>query len=131
MALRKNIFLLEDEEDDKLLFIETIKGIDSYFKYTVAYDDKDALNKLRILKHLPDLIFININKPGMKGFEFLKLIKAENFFNQIPVIVLSASNGIAEKAYKFGANGFVTKPVSVSKLRAAIEHVLKFIKEII
>lgn len=128
MILYNNILLVEDDPDDQMLFIEVIKKINNRVKYTVAYDGQDALNKLKILKHLPDIIFLDINMPHMNGFEFLTRLKIEMSLNQIPVIVLSTSNNIAEKVYQLGAAGFLTKPTSISKLQLEIENVLKLIE---
>lgn len=131
MALCRNIFLVEDNADDKMRFIEAIKELNTYIKYAIAYNDKDALNKLRIAKHLPDLIFLDINPVSVNGFEFLKHVKTDKLFSQIPVIVLSTSDKVAEKAYNAEADGFILKPVSVSRLQSEIKNVSLLTKEII
>ena len=126
-----NIFLIEDNVDDTIVFINAIKRINNYIKYTVAYNAKDAINKLKIIKHLPDLIFVDINMPEMNGAGFLQYLKLEKLFIQIPVIILSTSTNIAEKVFNSGADGYLIKPVSVDKLKTKIEQVLKRVKEII
>lgn len=126
-----NILLIEDNINDKILFIEALKKINVFIKYTVAFNANDAINKLRIIKHLPDLIFLDINMPDMNDAGFLNYIKVEKLFIQIPVIILSTSTNIAEKVFKSGADGYLIKPVSVNKLQAKIEQVLKLVKEII
>ena len=76
---------------------------------------------------MPDLIFLDINMPVMNGLEFLKHLKAETPFDQIPVIVLSANTGIKEQVYRLGANGCITKPASFNELKSEIKHALNLI----
>ena len=128
MRRYNNLLLIEDDVDDQMLFVEAFKQLNSNVKYTIAYDGRDALDKLRLLKHSPDLIFLDINMPRMNGFEFLAHLRADSSLNQIPVIVLSTSNNIAEKMFQQGASGYIVKPTSISKLQSEIEHVFKLIK---
>lgn len=128
MLCCNNILLVEDDVDDQILFIEALKQLNNNVKYTIAYDGKDALDKLKVLKHLPDLIFLDINMPRMNGFEFLTYLNTDSLFSPIPVIVLSTSNNIAEKVFQQGAFGYIVKPTSTRKLQSEIEHVFELVK---
>ena len=127
MLLHNNIFLVEDDIDDQLFFIQAIKEIVNNIKYTIAHDGRDALVKLKIIRHLPDLIFLDINMPVMNGLEFLKHLKAETPYDQIPVIVFSATADIKEQVHRLGANGCITKPASINELKSEIKNALDLI----
>ena len=127
MFLHNNIFLVEDDIDDQLFFIQAIKEIDNHIKYSIAHNGKDALVKLKIFRHLPDLIFLDINMPVMNGLEFLKHLKTETPYDQIPVIVFSATADIKEQVHRLGANGCITKRGSINELKSEIKNALNFI----
>lgn len=116
--------LVEDDFDDQLFFIEAIKEIANNVKYNIAHDGVDAIMKLKVFKHLPDLIFLDINMPRMNGLEFLKHIKTEELFNQIPVIVLSTTIDLKEQVQRLGANACIKKPFLLHELQSEIKQAL-------
>ncbi len=70
-----------------------------------------------------DLIILDLNLPKINGVDVLKSLKGNSKYSSIPVVILSTSsdqNTISE-AYKNGANGYITKPMSygefVDKIR--------------
>ena len=127
MFFHNYIFLVEDDIDDQLFFMQAIKEIGNNIKYSIAHNGRDALVKLKIFRHLPDLIFLDINMPVMNGLEFLKHLKAEKPYDQIPVIVLSAIADIKEQVRRLGAYGCITKPASINELKSEIKNALDLI----
>lgn len=74
----------------------------------------------------PDLIILDINLPGMDGFEALKVLKQDPGTAHIPVIALSA-NAMAydvERGLQAGFEAYLTKPIMVSELVATLNEVL-------
>ena len=61
----------------------------------------------------PDVILLDINMPGMSGFEVLKAIKADDGLRQIPVVMHSTSPRREDviRAYANGASGYVPKAI--------------------
>ena len=79
-----------------------------------------------VAKELPDLIILDLNLPGMSGFDFLKKFRAE-YSASLPVIIVSARdadediiNGLGN-----GADEFVTKPYSPKVLVARVEAIIR------
>jgi len=73
-----------------------------------------------------DLILTDHNMPEMDGFSFLKKVKAEALFKDIPVIVIS-TEGNESKIKEFmntGASGYITKPFTPEALRDLIVSIL-------
>ena len=75
----------------------------------------------------PALVLLDLNMPGMNGFEVLVALKNDPRTIEIPVIVLSGSGESADKvrAFELGAMDFVTKPFDVHELRARIQSAIR------
>ena len=73
---------------------------------------REALQNLQNSSQLPDIIFLDLNMPLMNGRQFLQAIKAEEGFQNIPVVVLSTSSDVAtmEDMKLLGIHHFITKP---------------------
>ena len=85
MTEKKNKVLLVDDEVDfiqPLAYWLQVKG----YEVVVALDGKCALEKIRDEK--PDIVFMDLNMPGMSGVEAVSRIRA--FDPEVPVIIISA-----------------------------------------
>ena len=113
-----HILLVDDDEDDRLFFIEAIQEVAPSLICSLAINGKKALQKLDSLVDLPDLIFMDINMPELNGFECLKELKKSSRYQSIPVIMLSTSVSEKDSNYsmELGASMFFTKPSSYIKL---------------
>lgn len=104
-----SILLVEDDLDDQFLFTEAISEIENTSLYGIANNGNEALAKLEASAHLPDLIFTDINMPGMGGIECLTKIMRNPQTKDIPVVVLSSSVEQAGLAHLLGAKAFIEK----------------------
>jgi len=122
----KHIFLVDDDEDDRLFFVEAMEEIQPSLICTLAINGKKALQKLETLIELPDLIFLDINMPELNGFECLRELKKSIRFRNIPIIMLSTSvsHKDIDHSIELGASMFFTKPSSYTKLCALLRKVL-------
>lgn len=77
-------------------------------------------------KQMPDLIILDLNLPGMSGFDFLKKFRDE-YNSSLPVIIVSARDAdeVIIKGLGNGADEFVTKPYSPKVLTARVEAILR------
>ena len=82
-----------------------------------------ALDHLR--HHACDLAIVDLSMPGMSGFELIRRIRAE--FARLPVLVLSmhAEEEYALRAFKAGANGYITKDSASDELAVAARKVAR------
>ena len=120
----KSIFLVEDDEDDQLFFIECIEQITNATLFGLANNGEEALNKLENSDTLPDMIFMDINMPRISGLECLIAIKKNTHFHNIPVVMLSTDAGQAELTHHLGANAFIKKPTDCKTLQAKVEQMI-------
>jgi PleD family two-component response regulator len=136
-SLYKALELLEQEEaapkmrilavDDSPVMLKTISSVlgDDY----IVYGMSDPLMLDKFLQQItPELILLDIEMPGMNGFEVMTQLKANDSYSKIPVVFLSAMNDAANEAYglELGAAGFIHKPIQANILR---EKVAKHIAE--
>jgi len=118
------IYIIEDEESiSKLITLYLTKEkMDS----KAFFNAEDALKELKDGKQ-PNLIILDLNLPGMSGFDFLEELK-KIYNKDIPsVMILSARDSDEDiiKGLGFGADEFVTKPFSPGVLMARIKANLR------
>jgi two-component system cell cycle response regulator DivK len=90
------------------------------FEVAVAGDGLEGVEKAR--SWLPDLILMDLRMPKMDGFEAIKVIRATEETEGIPIIAISAwaSAKHKERAIEAGANEHFTKPVDLNRLLTTI-----------
>jgi CheY-like chemotaxis protein len=78
--------------------------------------------------HLPDVILMDINLPGMSGIEALAILREDPATAHIPVIALSANAMLRdiEKGLEVGFFRYLTKPIKVKEFMLALNDALKF-----
>ena len=127
MIKYRKILLIDDDEDDQLLFSDALNEIDPSLKYYMASNGIDALRKLEHYEVEPDIIFLDLNMPLMNGFEFLVEIRKFDRVHKIPIVIFSTSNSPehALRTYELGASAFLTKPAGFGTLRTKLASVLR------
>ncbi|MGV3696402.1 response regulator [Flavobacterium sp.] len=112
----QNVLHIDDDQDDLEIFSITLEEFKSKINCISLNCAATALKKLVEREVRPEVIFLDLNMPGMNGFEFLKEVKKLPDFN-IPVVVLSTSSqsDMIEAAKKVGPDDYLTKPNSISK----------------
>lgn len=118
--------LVDDDADDSDLIFEALSEIDPNVKYTYAMEGPEAFSLLEN-GYAPSVIFLDINMPGMNGWNCLTKLKAEERFKDIPVVMYSTSSypHEIEKAFKLGALAFFTKPNHYTLLKKNIQIILE------
>lgn len=123
---RLHIFLVDDDADDRMLFQEAMSEVDPKAKLSVA-DGCDMLLKLSKIEHdKPDMIFLDLNMPGLNGFECLDEIKNKQHFGNVPVIIYSttANPEQVKKTYNRGATLYMQKPSSYEGIKKLMNKIL-------
>ncbi len=74
----------------------------------------------------PDLFILDINMPEVSGLDFLEFIRRRAEWKDVPAVMLSteAQDVTVDRAIALGANGFVTKPVTIEELETVLNKVL-------
>ncbi|WP_026814379.1 response regulator [Arenibacter certesii] len=125
VAKKLLIFLADDDQDDRMLFLEAIDEILLETETKTFDNGVDLMAKL--LENdapLPDLIFLDLNMPLMTGEECLVDIRNEPRLAEIPIIIYSGYMDYDKinLLRKKGANKYLQKPSSFKSLQGLIEQ---------
>lgn len=118
----KRVLIVDDEPD----ILETIKFNLEFENIDCleAYDGEAALETAR--KEKPDLILLDIMLPKMNGYKVARLLKYDDAYKDIPIIMLTARSQKADIALgeETGADEYVTKPFDIDHLLALVRKYL-------
>ncbi|MDR0338882.1 MAG: response regulator [Desulfovibrio sp.] len=121
--MSKHILIVDDSKTIRNLvaFIMKKEG----FKVTMAEDGLDGLEKLYSAEHI-DLIISDINMPRMDGFTFIKTVREQEAYRDLPIVVLSTEgkeNDIRQ-GLELGANLYLVKPTQPDTMMKNIRMLL-------
>jgi len=115
MTRKALILLVEDNRMDIELTLDAFNEAKLNNKIQIVNNGQEALDYLfargsfadRNVYPMPDLVLLDLNLPGIDGFEVLRQVKTTPILKRLPVIVLTSS-----LSYDIGANSYLVKPVS-------------------
>lgn len=116
--------LIVDDRLDNLRLLSQILVKQGY-EVRKAIDGSTALMGVQTFS--PDLILLDINMPGLSGYEVCQKLKSNRNTRQIPIIFLSASDEVMNKvkAFEVGGVDYITKPFEVSEVSARVKTQIK------
>ncbi len=116
--------LLVDDEDEKQFLLKT--ALSAYgHEFRSALSGREALHLLQA--EVPDVILLDLNMPGMDGHETCRRIRMNHRLEQIPVIILTASDAMPDKISSFdeGADEYLTKAMDPLEMEKRIQAVVR------
>ncbi|MEN8154434.1 MAG: response regulator [Acidobacteriota bacterium] len=125
--MKANILVIEDNEQNLYLitYILEKRG------HTIisAMDGESGIKTAGKVK--PDIILLDIQLPGMDGYEVAKRLKSIPELNDIPIVAVTsyAMVGDREKALESGCTGYIEKPINPETFTEEVESYLKNRKE--
>ena len=128
MANRISVLIVDDDADDRKLFIEAVKEVDRHIECITANDGQQALEVLREpAGQLPDFIFLDLRMPRYNGKRCLQEIKKDERLKHIPVIIYSTSREVEEsqELKAMGAVYFISKPSNPDEIYYLVSFVLE------
>ena len=120
--MAKTILVIEDHEDNRRIMRDLLTS--SGYEVIEAVSGEEGVTSAET--HRPDLILLDIQLPGIDGYEVARRIKANPDLQKIPIFAVTsyALSGDDVKAFEAGCNAYVTKPFSPRKLLAQIREYL-------
>ncbi|SMB79394.1 response regulator [Deinococcus hopiensis] len=111
MALPQHFLLVDDNVGDQLLAEEAFHHLCPDCTLTCVSSGEVALELLRSRAVQPEVILLDVNMPGLSGFDVLQALKADPELAVLPVIMLSTSKakGDVEAAYTLHASSYIVK----------------------
>lgn len=116
------ILIVDDQQELASMLAELLT--DAGYATRIAADGRQALEE--VLANAPDLVVTDVNMPGIDGFEFAAMMKADPATATIPIIMLSSQDGRGSRlvGLESGAEDYLSKPVDPAELLAKIRNLL-------
>ena len=120
--MSKRILVVEDEEDNRRIMRDLLTSVG----YEIIEAGTGLEGVTAAETQLPDLILMDIQLPGLDGYEATRRIKNNPTLRHIPIIVVTsyALSGDDIKAFEAGCNAYISKPFSPRVLLAKVREYL-------
>jgi two-component system cell cycle response regulator DivK len=127
VGLAPLILLVDDSSEDLAFYAE--KLIAAGFRVETATTGGEGV--ARALSSVPDLVVMDLEMPGIDGWEATKLLRSRERTGRVPIIAFSGFHGTAVvmRAIRAGCNTFLPKPCFASELRNVIQTTLERARE--
>ena len=114
------ILIVEDQEDNRRI----MRDLFTHARYEVIEAMSGDEGVAMAETHRPDVILMDIQLPGIDGYEAMRRIKANPLLQHIPVIAVTsyALSGDEEKARAAGCDAYFSKPVNARALLEQVRH---------
>lgn len=124
--MSKTILLIEDNPDDELLTLRTLKRSNIANEVIVARDGAEALEYLfgEGVRVRPELVLLDLKLPRIDGLEVLRRLRADRRTHLLPVVILTSSREQQDivDGYDLGANSYIRKPVDFDQFSEAVRQ---------
>lgn len=120
--MSKTILIVEDNELNMRLFNDLVET-----RGCRVLQTRDGLGAVELArKHMPNLILMDIQLPGMSGLEVIQSLKGDADLRSIPVIAVTAyaMRGDEERIRQSGCETYLSKPISIARFFEAVDHYL-------
>ena len=117
------IIIVDDHPLFRAALRQTLEGGDSGMAFEEAGDIEGLSAALEANRDC-DLVLLDLNMPGVRGFSGLLLLRAQ--FPEIPVMIVSAveDTAVIRRCFDLGASGFLSKSESAARIRESIDTIL-------
>jgi CheY-like chemotaxis protein len=126
MMSGKSVLVVDDSATFRQLLCMSLARIDGVQEsdITQAVDGQDALEKVKGGDY--SLVLTDIRMPNMDGLEFVRRVRTETDKKTLPIIIISTkgSEEDIETGMNLGASGYLSKPISMIKLRELVMGLL-------
>ena len=127
MKTSMSFFIVDDDVDDRNLFIDAVKEVDAGIECISVNNGEQALALLTDPESsLPDFIFLDLRMPRIDGKKCLVEIKKNERLKHIPVVIYTTSRDVEESKdlKELGAFYFISKPNNPEEIFYLVSFVL-------
>ena len=120
--LNASILIVDDQESNVLLLEEMLREAGyACVASTMNPQEVCALHR----KNRYDLILLDLQMPGMDGFQVIEALKTNDAEGYLPILVLTAQPGHKLRALQAGAKDFISKPFDLVEVKTRIHNMLE------
>ena len=120
--LNAGILIVDDQEANVLLLEEMLR--DAGYVHITSTMNPYSVSKLHLENHY-DLILLDLQMPGMDGFQVMEALKRNDADGYVPILVITAQPGHKLQALASGAKDFVAKPFDMIEVQTRIHNMLE------
>src|SRR5437867_7604321 len=120
--LNAKVLIVDDQQANILLLERMLRGA-GYVSIASTMDPGEVCELH--LKNRYDLILLDLQMPGMDGFQVMEGLKTNDADSYLPVLVITAQPGHKLRALQAGAKDFVSKPFDVLEVKTRIHNMLE------
>jgi PAS domain S-box-containing protein len=115
--------LVVDDQEANVLLLESMLREAGYTRVTSTLDPREVFALHR--KNRYELILLDLQMPGMDGFQVMEGLKTNDADGYLPVVVITAQPGHKLRALNAGARDFISKPFDLAEVRARIRNAVE------
>ena len=118
-----NILIVDDNAANRDTLEALLTSLGHELRF--AQSGEEALKKAIALP--PDLILLDVNMPGMDGFEVCEKLRADSKLSSVPIVITTSLDDKKSKmrGIEVGADDFITKPIDGMEIRARVKMILR------
>lgn len=124
--MTKKILLIEDSVNDAQLTLHALRTCGIENPVVHEFDGAEGLIRLADDPEI-GLVLLDLKLQKINGFEFLKIVRSNPRFVELPVVIVSNSSVLSDRTRTemLGASGYIVKDFDLEEFRVSIVHTLK------
>ena len=115
--------LVVDDQESNIALLEQMLGAAGYTRVSSTMNPQEVCALHR--QNAYDLILLDLQMPGMDGFQVMEGLKTNDADSYLPVLVITAQPGHKLRALQAGARDFISKPFDLVEVKTRIYNMLE------
>ena len=117
------VLILENDYSNRILFADYLEQC-GYSVFPLA-DERKVFESLECYQ--PDILMLNLKMPVLDGFSVIEQLRSHPQWKTLAILVVSGYSLLRDrqKAYRLGANAYLTKPILPADLSASVAHLIQ------
>lgn len=126
MTKKLTVFYTDDDKEDLEFFREAMESIDKSVEVVTLGGSSQLLHVIDNPPPHPHILFLDLNMPGLNGFDVLEILRSKDVSHDLPIVIFSTSRDeeLINKSRELGATYYVPKSMSFESLRRSIQHII-------
>ena len=128
MIADKIVYLADDDHDDRNMIKEALENADPDVYVIEAQNGLEVIANIQNAQDLSNsVVIVDMRMPVRNGLEVIRILRNTPRYIQLPIIMMTGSNDeeLKIEAIKAGANGFITKPISMNTISIIAVDIIK------
>ena len=121
------IYVVDDDDDDRLFIIEAINAVFKKVEVIEVVDGEDFITTIQLDKDssFPKLILLDVNMPKVNGLEVAAFMQTHPEYQNIPIVMFSTSHNpdMVQYAMELGVKRYISKPFNISDYLQIVKEI--------